>query len=57
LILTTHYVTHLDQKIGKETWKEKTGEDWPHLGWWGRATSLDPDIFYVVKTNGCIENT
>jgi len=36
-------------EIGKETWKEKTGEDWPHLGWWGRATSLDPDIFYVVK--------
>lgn len=30
---------------GKLTYKEKTGKDWPHRGWWGQAESLDMDIF------------
>lgn len=30
---------------GKIIWREKTGKDWPHKGWWGRAESLDIEIF------------
>ena len=26
----------------KPIWKEKTGTEWPHVGWWGRVESLDP---------------
>ena len=32
---------------GKEVWKEKTGEEYPHVGWWGRAESLDPEVFDI----------
>ena len=31
--------------IGKQTWLEKTGTEWPHKGWWGRRESLDMDVF------------
>lgn len=30
---------------GKKIWLEKTGEPWNHRGWWGRAESLDTNIF------------
>jgi len=30
---------------GKEIWKQKTGNDWPHVGWWGRVESLNMNIF------------
>lgn len=30
---------------GKLQYKEKTGKDWPYMGWWGRGESLDMDIF------------
>jgi hypothetical protein len=32
---------------GKIIWKEKTGTDWPYGGWWGRAESINPDIFDI----------
>ena len=32
---------------GREIWKEKTGEEYPHVGWWGRAESLDPNVFDI----------
>jgi hypothetical protein len=32
---------------GKEIWKEKTGEDWPHRGWWSKRESLDTEIFDI----------
>ena len=32
---------------GKEIWKEKTGTDWPYGGWWGRAESINPEIFDI----------
>jgi len=35
----------LTPEIGKPIYKEKTGEDWPFKGWWGRAESLNMDIF------------
>ncbi len=30
---------------GQLIWKEKTGNIWPHKGWWGRKESLNIDIF------------
>jgi hypothetical protein len=32
---------------GTIIYKEKTGEDWPYKGWWGRPESLDMDIFDI----------
>jgi hypothetical protein len=32
---------------GKKEYKEKTGEDWPHAGWWGQPMSLDSNIFDI----------
>lgn len=32
-------------ETGKPLWKEKTGNEWPHVGWWGRKESLDNEIF------------
>jgi len=34
-------------EIGKKKYKEKTGNDYPHLGWWGRPESLDLNIFNI----------
>ena len=31
--------------VGKVIWKQKTGKEWPHKGWWGQADSLDSKIF------------
>jgi hypothetical protein len=30
---------------GKKIYKEKTGKDWPHAGWWGQPLSLDMSVF------------
>jgi hypothetical protein len=32
---------------GKIIWKNKTGEDYPHNGWWGRKESLNDEVFDV----------
>lgn len=32
-------------ETGKQIWLEKTGKEWPHIGWWGKPESLDVDIF------------
>ena len=32
-------------EVGKVTYQEKTGNPWPHEGWWGRHESLDLEIF------------
>ena len=31
--------------MGRITYNKKTGNVWPHNGWWGRHESLDMDIF------------
>lgn len=31
--------------LGRIQYKEKTGKEWPHVGWWGKADSLDTKIF------------
>lgn len=30
---------------GKVIWKEKTGYDYPHIGWWSKPETLDTTIF------------
>lgn len=32
---------------GKEQWSEKKGMPYPHVGWWGRAESLDTEVFDI----------
>ena len=34
---------------GKIIWKEKTGTEWPHRGWWGKPESIDDEIFDIPK--------
>lgn len=36
-----------EKEEGKEIWKEKTGEEYPHRGWWGRRESLNTNIFDI----------
>lgn len=33
--------------VGKKIYKEKTGKDYPHKGWWGRPESLDIEMFDI----------
>lgn len=35
----------IKEQDGKLIWKEKTGKDWGHVGWWSKPESLDMDIF------------
>lgn len=32
---------------GKGIWEEKKGEKYPHIGWWSKPESLDPDVFDI----------
>lgn len=32
---------------GKKVWLEKTGEEYPHIGWWGRPESIDLEVFDI----------
>jgi len=34
-------------EVGKPIFKEKTGLDWPHRGWWSKRESLDTQIFEI----------
>ena len=40
------------QPEGMKVYKDKTGKDWPHKGWWSKKESLDMDIFDI----SCIES-
>lgn len=33
---------------GKEIWKEKTGQEYPYLGWWSKPESLNTDVFDIT---------
>lgn len=37
----------LDLETGKKIYLEKTGEEYPYQGWWGRKESLDLKIFDI----------
>jgi len=32
---------------GRVIWKEKTGVDYPHVGWWGQPDSLNTEVFDI----------
>jgi hypothetical protein len=32
---------------GRMLWKQVTGQDYPHMGWWGRKESLNTDVFDI----------
>ena len=32
---------------GKKIWFDKTGENWKHIGWWGKSETLDTNIFDI----------
>ena len=36
-----------EKETGKVEWSEKKGQQYPHLGWWGRPESLDLDVFDI----------
>lgn len=36
-----------EKEEGKLIWKEKTGNEYPHKGWWGRPESLDTEVFDI----------
>lgn len=41
---------------GAKIWKEKTGEEWPHKGWWGRSESLDMNIFDIKPIDNVVQD-
>ena len=44
---------------GKPIWKEKTGKDYPHKGWWSKRETLDIDVFdnqYFEDIKGVYDN-
>lgn len=34
---------------GRQIYKDKTGNEWPYKGWWGRAESLDMNVFDITS--------
>ena len=41
---------------GKKLYKRKTGEEWPHIGWWGKPESLDMSIFDMPVVKSVIDD-
>lgn len=41
---------------GKKIYKEKTGKDWPHAGWWGQPMSLDMQVFEMPTITNVIND-
>lgn len=39
---------------GKIEWEEKTGEKYPHIGWWSKRESLDTDVFDIQSIKSTI---
>jgi len=36
-----------ESEEGKKIWLQTKGEEYPHLGWWGRPESLDLNVFDI----------
>ena len=39
---------------GKDIFKEKTGKDWPHKGWWGKGESMDSNVFNIPPVDSVL---
>jgi len=42
-------------ELGRIEWKNKTGQDYPHTGWWGKSETLNMEIF-DIKPNDSVLN-
>lgn len=50
LVFIDHDGTLMDVPMpdtGRVQWKEKTGTDYPHQGWWGQPDSLNREVFDI----------
>lgn len=36
-----------EPELSKDIFLEKTGNQWPHRGWWGKPETIDLDIFEI----------
>ena len=36
---------------GEDIWRQKTGEPWPHRGWWSKPETLNIEIFDTPKND------
>ena len=43
-------------ETGKILWKEKTKTDWPYIGWWSKAESLDLNVFDIKPNQEIIDH-
>lgn len=43
-------------ETGRKEYEQKTGEKWPHKGWWSRGASLDHTIFDIPVIPTVIED-
>jgi hypothetical protein len=43
-------------EFGKQYYKKKTGQDWPHAGWWGQPLSLDMEVFEMPLIQSVISD-
>lgn len=39
---------------GRQIFKDKTGQDWPHKGWWGKGESMDSNIFDILPVDSVL---
>jgi hypothetical protein len=39
---------------GKKEWEEKTGKEYPHIGWWSKRESLDTNVFDIQSIKSTI---
>lgn len=40
-------------EFGRIEWKNKTGMDYPHIGWWSKSETLNMDVF-DIKPNSAV---
>jgi hypothetical protein len=36
-----------DHHEGRRIWREQTGFEFPHTGWWGKSETLNTEVFYI----------
>lgn len=44
------------EEFGRKLYQEKTGNKWPHVGWWGRHESLDMEVFEIPTVEAVIKD-
>lgn len=32
---------------GRKIWRQQTGFEFPHTGWWGKSETINTDVFYI----------